>query len=98
MQNKDTASSPRLSCYYAAMSAMAGWISSSSSEVSNDDTPSIVAESTSPPAREDEGDAAPADPVVIHARAYQLEMFEESMKQNVIVVVSLLCHDGSSTG
>ncbi|RYP60987.1 hypothetical protein DL770_009872 [Monosporascus sp. CRB-9-2] len=27
------------------------------------------------------------DPVVIHARAYQLEMFEESLKQNIIVAM-----------
>lgn len=29
--------------------------------------------------------------VVIHARAYQVEMFEESLKQNIIVAVRQVC-------
>lgn len=74
-----------------------GWISSSSSEASEDvpidadterlSTPGLTSDSLDPHGSDDEGGAAFEDPVVVHARAYQLEMFEESMKQNVIVVV-----------
>ncbi|RYP68014.1 hypothetical protein DL771_006937 [Monosporascus sp. 5C6A] len=53
----------------------------------------IPAPSTSSPAESERSDEGPTqhdetkDPVVIHARAYQLEMFEESLKQNIIVAV-----------
>ena len=42
-----------------------------------------------PPAEEDDAQAAQAeDDIVVHARAYQVEMFEESLKRNIIVAVS----------
>ena len=43
----------------------------------------------SPPAEEDDAQAGQAeDDIVVHARAYQVEMFEESLKRNIIVAVS----------
>ena len=43
----------------------------------------------SPPAEDDGTQADQAeDDTVIHARAYQVEMFEESLKRNIIVAVS----------
>ncbi|RYP59407.1 hypothetical protein DL769_008552 [Monosporascus sp. CRB-8-3] len=53
----------------------------------------ILAPSTPSPAESERPDESPTqddetkDPVVIHARAYQLEMFEESLKQNIIVAM-----------
>lgn len=43
----------------------------------------------SPPTEEDDAQAGQAgDDIVVHARAYQVEMFEESLKRNIIVAVS----------
>ncbi|RYO98771.1 hypothetical protein DL763_002032 [Monosporascus cannonballus] len=53
----------------------------------------IMPYSTPSPAESEQLDGGPTqdgetkDPVVIHARAYQLEMFEESLKQNIIVAM-----------
>ncbi|RYP03678.1 hypothetical protein DL765_010424 [Monosporascus sp. GIB2] len=55
----------------------------------------ILPHSTPSPAESEQLDESPTqddetkDPVVIHARAYQLEMLEESLKQNIIVAAEL---------
>lgn len=55
-------------------------------DVSNHPTPEEIKAPTTPPLP---GDRATHDAALIHARAYQLEMFEESLKQNIIVAVCI---------
>ncbi len=74
--------------------------SASSSDVESEDSEdSLLTPGISPPAELEDADVSPSredgsdrdgetqDATVIHARAYQLEMFEESLKRNIIVAV-----------
>ncbi|KAI1210305.1 uncharacterized protein F4807DRAFT_459682 [Annulohypoxylon truncatum] len=76
------------------------WLEDSSSEYSSDDdgnsptrrnqeTPTLPLVEPSEAVVEDglTGDSQATEPIVIHAREYQLEMFEESLKRNIIVTM-----------